>query len=411
MKRSRLLPLLLLALVPAARGAAQLAPSVYQAISEYFNPDPNAGLTAFRSLLIPMGGLAEGMGTAYTAVAKDSSYFESNPAASSGLGQTELSVFHNNWIADTRIEGAVYTIRYKNLGFGAGGKWLYLPFTAYDKYGDREGAGYYSEATAAFNVSYNFLAGYYFNGLALGATGKASYRSVPAAIAEAAGNSAAAVMVDFGALSRFNLLKFYNSRDKNFSVGLALKNLGPPSQGEPLPTVASFGLAYSPLRPLLFSLDLSKPINLAEIAKSERLSYGAGFEVRMTDFFGLHGGFLLKGGNPRLSVGSSFDIELVKVVVNYTLDLTTQLTPLNRISVQASFSLGDLGRAELAKKVENLYLKGLEAYAGGDSAAAIAAWTEVLKLDSGFDPARESLRAAQGATDLQKTIEELQKLD
>ncbi|MBL8965370.1 MAG: UPF0164 family protein [Spirochaetaceae bacterium] len=411
MKRFRLLCVALLALLPLSRGAAQLGPSIYQLVGSYFNPDPNAGLTAFRSLLIPMGGLAEGMGMAYTAVARESSYFESNPAASSGLEYTELSIFHNNWIADTRIEGAVYTLRYKGLGFGAGGKWLYLPFVSYDDFGERIGAGYYSEATAAFNVSYNFLSGYYFNGLALGATVKAAYRSVPAALAEAAGNSAAAVMVDLGLLTRFNLFKLYSAREKNFSVGLALKNFGPAVQGEPLPTVANFGLAYAPFRPMLFSLEIAKPINLLEPAKSERFIYSAGFRIKLTDFFGVHGGLLLKGGNPRLSVGSTFDIELVRLTVNYTLDLTTQLTPLNRISIQAGFSLGDFGRAELAKKVETLYLNGLDSYAGGDVAAAILDWTEALRLDPSFDPARESLRAAQGSVDLQKSIEVLQRLE
>ncbi len=411
MKRNRIAPLILaLALFSGVKVAAQIGPDLYLTLSSFFSPDPNAGLTSFPSLLIPMGGLAEGMGMAYTAVAKDSSYFEANPAASSGLADTELAIFHNNWIADTRIEGAVYTIRHKALGFGAGGKWLYLPFTAYDDFGAREGAGYYSEAIAAFNVSYNFLSGYYFNGLALGATGKIAYRAVPAAIAEAAGNSALAVMLDAGALTRFNFLKFYHSREKNFSIGLALKNLGPPALGDPLPTTASLGLAYSPFRPLTFSLDVSKPINLVDPEKSGQFIFGTGFEIRVADFFGLHGGFLLKGGNPRLSIGSSFDIELVKIVVNYTLDLTTQFTPLNRLSIQAAFSLGDLGRAELAKKVDNLYLTGLEAYAAGDVAAAVAAWTEALKLDPGFDPARESLRAAKASLELLKRIEEQQKL-
>lgn len=413
MKRSRLSLVLAIVLIsfPVAPGLADASSDLYEFVSSYFSPDPNAGLTVFPSLLIPMGGLAEGMGMAYTAVAQDSSYFEFNPAASSSLEKTELAVFHNNWIADTRIEGAVYTLRYKALGFGIAGKWLYLPFTGYDDFGDREGSGYYSEALVAFNASYNFLAGYYFNGLALGATGKIAYRSVPTEIEDAAGNSALGTMLDLGLLTRFNALKFYSSRQKNASVGLTLKNFGPPVLGEPLPTVASLGLAYSPLRPLIVSFDFSKPINLVEPEKSEQPNYAAGFVLSMTKFFQLQGGFLLKGGNPRISLGSSFSIELVRLTVNYTLDLTTQFTPLNRISIQAAFDLGDFGRAELAKKVDTLYLSGLDAYAAGDTAAAVAAWSECLKLDSGFDPARESLLAAKGSLDLQGSIEELQKLE
>lgn len=364
-----------------------------------------------RSLLIPMGGLSEGMGTAYAAVGLDSSYFEANPAASSLLDSTELAVYHNNWIADTKIEGAVYTIRYKGLGFGIGGKWLYLPFPAINEFGDRVGSGYFSESMAGFNVSYNFLPGFYFSGISVGATGKFAYRSMPAVDSGAtANNSALGVMIDAGLLSRFNFLKFYSSRSKNFSLALAVKNLGPAVQQDPLPTDATFGLAYSPLKPLTFSLDVTQPINLVKVSESESLSVAAGALVQLSDFFKLHGGLLVKGGNPRLTLGSTFDVELARVTVNYTLDLTTQVTPLNRISIQAAFSLGDLGRADIAKKVDSLYLSGLDSYARGEIDAAISLWEEALKLDSTFDPARESRDAAVASKGLKQTMTELQNI-
>lgn len=411
MKRAVVLICAFLSLVPVARGSAQVLPTIYEALSSYFDPDPYAGLTAFRSLLIPMGGLAEGMGQAYTAASRDSSYFESNPAASSLLPQTELAVYHNNWIADTKIEGAVYTIRLKDFGLGFYGKWLYLDFPQYDEYGDAVGDGYYSEAIVGINLSYNLLAGYNFPGLALGVTVKGAYRAVPSSIAEYVGNSAAAIMGDFGMMLRFNLLKFYSSRGKNCSFGLAIKNLGLPVLDEPLPTVASAGLAWSPIRPLTLSFDVSKPINLVNPSESESWIWALGIEGNLTDFFHLYGGFLLKGGNPRLSIGTSFDVDLVRLSINYTLDLTTQLTPFNRISVEASFSLGDLGRADLAKKVDNLYVIGLDAYARGDTAAAAAAWKEALAIDPRFDPARESLKALEGMQNLLDSINAIQQLD
>jgi len=412
MKRNRLLATVAALCLAALPARAQVWANLYQAFGDVLGPDDFEALTTFRSLLVPMGGLAEGLGTAYTAVSKDSSYFEANPAASSALKYTELAIFHNNWIADSKIEGTVYTIRYKGLGFGVGGKWLYLPFTAYDDFGDRSGSGYYSEAMAGFNLSYNLFPGYYFNGLQVGATGKIAYRSMPAVEDESSteGTSALAVMVDAGLLTRFNFLKLYSAREKNCSVGLAVKNIGPPVLGDPLPTVATLGLAYSPLRPLVISLDLSKPIDLVNLSRSESLYGAAGAFLQVTDFFQFEGGLLVKGGNPRISVGSSFLVESVRLNVNYTLDLTTQLTPLNRISIQAAFSLGDLGRAELAKKVDALYLSGLDADARGDTAAAIAFWSEALKLDPTFDPARESLGTAQGTVELQATMESLQKL-
>ena len=412
MKRAAFLLAAALTLLPAAAGNAQTTVAqLYSDFSAFFNPDPNAGLTAFQSLLIPMGGLAEGMGQAYTAAARDSSYFEYNPAASSILDQTELAVYHNNWIADTRIEGTVYTMRFKDLGLGFMGKWLYLDFPQVNQYGEAVADGYYSEVTAGINASYNFLAGYNFAGLAVGATLKGAYRAFPAAITDAAGNSAGAIMADFGALARFNFLKYYSSRTKNLALGLALRNFGPPVLGEPLPTEACAGLSYSPTRPLTFSFDVVKPINLVDPSQSETWSWSLGVVGNLTDFFQLDGGLLIKGGNPRITIGTSFDIDLIRLNVNYTLDLTTQLTPFNRISVSAAFALGDLGRGDLAKKVESLYLTGLEAYARGDAAAAAAAWREALSIDPRFDPAKESLKALEGTQKLLDTINQIQKLE
>jgi opacity protein-like surface antigen len=411
MKRTAGILAFALLIAVAPRASADSYSDIYQVISNLLNIDRNSGRTTMRSLLIPMGGLAEGMGTAYTAVAKDSSYFEANPAASSTLDYTELSVFHNNWIADTKIEGAVYTIRSQNLGIGIGGKWLYLPFSATNQFGDRVGAGYYSESMAGFNISYNFFPGFYFNGISVGATGKIAYRSMPAVESGAtANNSALGVMLDAGVLSRFNFLKFYSSRSKNLSLALAVKNLGPPVQGDPLPTDATVGLAYSPVRPMTFSLDVTQPIDLTDISKSESLSVAGGALLQVSDFFKLHSGLLIKGGNPRITIGSTFDVELARITVNYTLDLTTQFTPLNRISVQAAFSLGDLGRADIAKKVDTLYLNGLDAYSRGEADSAITLWDEALRLDSTFDPARESRDAALASKGLKQTMTDLQKI-
>jgi hypothetical protein len=400
---------LLMAMAPKAN-AASLS-DIYQLISNILNIDPNAGTTTMRSLLIPMGGLNEGMGTAYSAVAKDSSYFESNPAASSLLDSTELSVFHNQWIADTKIEGAVYTIRSKGLGVGIGGKWLYLPFTATNQYGDRVGAGYYSESMLGLNLSYNFFPGFYFSGLSVGATGKIAYRSMPAVNdLSTAGNSAIGFMLDAGILSRFNFAKFFSSRSKNFSLALTVKNLGPAVQGDPLPTQATFGVGYSPLKPLTLSLDFTQPIDLLDFASSESFYAAGGYLIQVTDFFTFEGGLLVKGGNPRITIGSSFDVDLARISINYTLDLTTQFTPLNRISVQAAFSLGDLGRGDIAKKVDTLYLNGLDAYSRGEIDSAISLWDEALVLDPSFDPARESRDAALASKGLKQTMTELQQI-
>ncbi len=408
----------LLALAPSIAGG-QALPSIYSSIASLFDIDLNAGLTRMLITRIPMGGLAESMGMAYTAVAADSSFLELNPSASAVQDYTELSLYHHNWIADTRIESAVYTMRFGHTGFAIGAKWLYLPFTEYNDYGDRASSGYYSEALLIGNASVHLFPGYYFYGITAGANIKVAYQSFPdfagqddvVQTGSGFSQSALAVMADFGLMTKFNFLKYYASRKKNLSVGLALKNVGPAVQGDPLPTVATAGLAYSPIRPVLISSDFSVPINLVDISKSENPYWSVGTMVTITDFLSMQGGLQIKGGNPRLSVGTSIDFNPMSIIVNYTLDLTTQFSSLNHLSIQARFRLGDMGRAAKAAKVDELYVAGLESYARGDVARAISFWTEVLELDSSFDPARDALRSARASLDLREGMRDIQMLD
>ncbi|MCX7023333.1 MAG: UPF0164 family protein [Spirochaetes bacterium] len=415
MKRSRLLPAVLILACGTAWGQF---PDAYQAISGLLGVDPNEGLTVFLSTLVPMGGLQESMGMAYTAVARDASFLESNPAGSSVLEKTELSLFHNNWIQDTRIEGAVYSVRFGQFGVSFGGKWLYTQFTERDDFGDRVNSGYYSEAIGIANGSIRLFPGYYFFGMALGGNIKAAFRSVPDYGDEngvlipgsGASQSAFGVMADFGLLTKFNLLKFYSSREKNLSIGLAFKNVGAPVMGEPLPTVGSAGIAYSPFRPILVSLDVSLPVNLVDPASSERPYAGIGGLVQVTESIAMHGGILVKGGNPRISLGSSLGFAPMTLVVNWTVDLTTQLAPLNRLSVQVRFDMGDLGRGAVRSQVDAMYLAGLEAYAAGELETAIGFWEEALNLDPSFDPARENMEAARGVLELQDRMKDIQTI-
>ena len=375
--------------------------------------DPNTGLTAFPSLSVPPGGMYEVMGTAYSAVADGSSYLYSNPAASATLADTEISFFHNDWIADSRVESAAYTTRFKDLGIGFSGKFLYLPFTSYNSWGDRVATGYYSESTAIANISYNLFPSYYFYGLAIGANIKAAYRNVPSVLLPSSVGSQSAVtgMVDLGALTRFNFLKFFASTDRNFSVAATVRNLGFYAEGDPLPTEATFGLAYSPIRPLIVSMDFNYPFSLdPSLYPAESWNIATGFAVAVTDFFTVGGGFRYQGGDPRISVGSKINIDKFSVVLDYTLDLTTQITQADRFSIEASLNLGDRGRAALQRKVSNYYIAGLDAYAKGQLQDAIAYWQAALKLDPNFQPAQEYLTTAQRALNLLNQMQKLQKV-
>jgi hypothetical protein len=395
--------------------------SITDFLTDMYGIDDNAGLTAFPVLNVPLGGKSEAMGTTFTAVADDLSFIEWNPAGSSMMTYTELGFFHNNWIADTNVEGIVYASRYKDFGFAASGKWLYLPFTQYNMFGERVSKGYYSEAVATLNLSYNLFSGYYFSGVSLGLNVKGAFRFVPdfagydnndgidEKVIEGSGKdqSAAAIMADFGALTRFNLFKFYSSREKNTSFGLVIRNLGLPAMGDPLPTVISAGLAYKPFRPIQLAFDFSLPLNMKEPELSEKPYWSFGLDAAITNFLSMRAGLLAKTGNARITVGTEITLKNIALDVNYSLDLLTQLEPLNRISLGVHFNFGDQGRQATSDKADELYFQGLEAYASGNYAEAQYYWEETLNTMPKFEPAQEGLKLLARTRDLESKIREL----
>lgn len=218
----------------------------------------------------------------------------------------------------------MFTRRTNNLGYGGALKSFYIPFTEYNIFGERASTGYYSETTAAVNISYNFFAGYTFKGIALGTNLKTSFRSIPDYSDNISGQiipksglsqSAVALSADAGMLLRFNMGKFYASRDPNFNIGLTLHNAGFAWTGfgkniradDPLPSYAAAGISYKMIKPLTLAFEFRQPINMWNFSKSERASAAAGAEIRITDFFALQAGFLLKGVNPKISLGSSLE--------------------------------------------------------------------------------------------------------
>ncbi len=369
--------------------------------------DSNTGLRSFPTLLIPLGGLAEGMGTAYTAVTRDAGYIEYNPAGSALLPHSELALYHHAWIADSNLEGVVYTMRFNDLGIGFGGKFLYVPFTAYNEWGAAVANNYISETIATVNISYNFFSNYYFYGVAVGANLKVAYRNIPDIAALSVYNqSAMAFMGDVGAQTSFNFLKFYSAQAKNFSVGLVVKNLGISTLlDESLPQMVTAGIAWTPLRPWTMAFDFTYPFSFPGQPPAEVWNMAVGTTVAMTSFLSVQGGVLMKADNPRISIGAALTLGTLALTMNYNLDLSGSLNPLDKFSVQAKFDLGDSGRATRAQEAESLYLQGVEEFASGNYARAIALWEEVLKLDPKYLPAAENIRTVRETMALQEQVQ------
>lgn len=396
--------------------------------------DDNEGRTVFRSLNIPSGGRTEAMGTAFTGLADDSTFFDYNPAASSTLRNTELSVSHNAWIADSALESIAFTSRRGNLGYGIQLKCFYVPFSEYNLFGDRVAGSYYSETCATFNIAYNFLAGYSFKGLALGANMKFAWRSIPDytdnrddSIIEGSGleQSALGIMADAGLLMRFNLLKFYSDRTENLKVGLSLNNFGVALTGfgssvkkdDDTPARIALGLSYKPFSRLLFTTEIRKPLLLSDFSSSGKLSVAFGLETTITQFFCFQMGFLLQGANPRFSLGSEFNIKSIKMNVAYTLDLTSSANPVNHISLSAKMSLGDRGRKTSLQKVDEYYIQGLKLYAKGLYNEAILRWNEAIQLAAAqplcitYEPAIQARNAALNFNKNKYNLENMYRSD
>jgi hypothetical protein len=369
----------------------------------------NTGLTVFPTLLIPSGGQAEGMGNAYTAVGRDVSYLDSNPAASAMLQYTELAVQHRNLIADANLESLLYTIRLDNLGLGASVKFLHVPFTGYGSLGQQLTTFRYTETVATLNAAYNFFHGFYFDGLSLGADVKVAYRGEPNVTGLIENQSAFGIMGDAGMLVRFNFLKFYASRMRNFSVGLSARNFGPPVLNEPLPSLLTAGVSYSPLRPLLFAFDFNYPVSLMSSVPAAGPGFATGVSVVFTDFFATQAGFQLKGGDPRITLGADVNLTSFAIHVNYILDMTTQFGALDNFSIQMRFNFGDRGRGARQRAIEIEYLNALDSLAKGDLNSTIQLCRQILTNDPSFDPARETLRNALRSQDLQAQMDSLKK--
>lgn len=393
--------------------------------------DKNEGQTSFRSLLIPFGGRSESLGGAYTGLCDDINFLQYNAGAGAVQKESQIALFHNMWIADSKMETIAATTRFKNiphLSLGGFVSCFYLPFTEYNIFGDRVAASYYSETLAAINFSFNFLAGYDFKGFSLGGNLKTAWRGMPnytdnntnevinnSGLAQ----SGLAFMGDLGLLLQFNFLKFYYSRDPNVRIGFSAQNLGVSLTGwgqevvldDPLPSLLSAGISVKFVKPVTLSLEFQQPINLQNLSTYLKPYIASGISLEFTNFLSVLGGFAIKGGNPRFSVGFEFEVAKVRFNFNYTLDFTSSFSPLNKLSLSLKLKLGDKGRGIIDKQVDEYYQQGLIYYAEADYQAAIDVWKEALKLNKRFDPAKLGIQSAQYQIDMFQLIKESLLLD
>ena len=97
--------------------------------------------------------------------------------------------------------------------------------------------------------------------------------------------------------------------------------------------------------------------------------------------------------------------------LNYTLDLTSSTTPLNRISLSGKIMLGDRGRHIIEKQVDEYYMEGLKLYSNAQWQEAIIHWEQALKLNKRFDPAILGIESARAQINMFENIKNSLKLE
>ena len=286
-------------------------------------------------------------------------------------------------MSDVNYNTMAYTIRFNDLGCGVGARVLYMPFTHFDEWGENLASSVISYSVFTFNLSYNLLRSYDFFGLSVGANVKLYVYGVPDVIA--ANQSSINLVFDVGLLSRFDLFKFYNKVEKNFSIGLTVKNLGPFTNGEPPPTTASIGISYKPIEQLLFSTDFNYLINYSMMTYLN-WSVNTGFEWKFTKFSSLIGGVTIKS-SPSFSLGFALDFEDFKITAVYNPDFVD----VAKFSISASLKLGDMGRERKRLQIKSMYSNALNLINQSSYVEAKDILKDILKLDYAFTPAKRNL--------------------
>lgn len=332
----------LLLIVAVGPGASADITGAYSGWLDTFGSmsDDNSGLSTFPTLLVPMGGRYEGMGTAYTAVVGDLGFIEANPAGSAEISNTAVGFYHHQWYADTSLEGVAFATRLGPLGIGTGFKFFYSSFTEYDDSGNRASSGYLFEGVAILNLAVKVISLERF-GLSIGTSAKGVYRYVPESLA--VDQSAGAVPIDVGALLGLKLLDLSKISRRNFTIGLSLKNFGQRvfALGSPLPTVFSAGLAYSPLAFLLISSDFNMPISVEpDTFPAEAVYFSVGTDVTIAKFLSVQAGARFKADNPRFSIGAVVGLGQVSLTTNYVIDIVSGFNPLDTLNIAATIDIG-----------------------------------------------------------------------
>jgi hypothetical protein len=286
------------------------------------------------------GSRAISLGGAYSGVANDVYYMDSNPAGGDPKKVFKVSLIHQEWIEDVNFEGirlsrGITDQLYVGLGF----TYLYLPFTYYDEYG-------YSDGTT-YTISQLYPGQSYF-----------------------------LFAADLGIISRTNILKTFIGPEPSLTAGLTVKNIGYSAFMEKLPTEVHLGMSYRVLRNLLITGEAVVPFY-------EPISGSVGAEFDIAKTFFLQAGLQIVE-NPMLGVGFGYRNKDFNIYASYTPSMAFR----NMMSVSVEFTFGQTKSQEIEKEIEQLMVKALDLFGEKNYEEALKNIDKVMELDSNNRRAR-----------------------
>jgi hypothetical protein len=103
-------------------------------------------------------------------------------------------------------------------------------------------------------------------------------------------------------------------------------------------------------------------------------------------------------------VGADVGLKDFTIQANYTLDMTSRLELFDRLSIAIKLDLDSVRQFVVKDDAQEVYLKGLEAYAEGNLEAAVGFFESSLKIDPTFTPAAEMLLTASKSLELEEEL-------
>ncbi len=330
------------------------------------------------------GSRAISLGGAYSGVANDVYYMDSNPAGGDPEKIFKLSLIHQEWIEDVNFEAIRLSRGFGNQFFlGLGFTYLYLPFTYYDSSGYTDGRVFtISQGMGMVNAGYKFRK----LNLAVGANVKAFYNYVPEELYE--GQSYLLFAADIGIISRTSFLKTYLGPEPSLTLGMTVKNIGYSDFMEKLPTEFHFGLSYRLLKNLLITGEAVVPLY-------EPVSGSCGVEYDIAKTFFLQAGVQIIE-NPMLGVGFGYRRRDFNIYASYTPSMEFR----NMMSVSVEFTFGRTESMKNKREIERLMVDALELFRNKEYDEALLYVEEVFKLDPNNRRARLLKEVILNKTDL-----------